>query len=156
MSNGDWPELRSGEWSDTYATLHMWLQVVGKIALALAPPLNHCWGSALHLTGRGLATRVLQHGPRQFTMHFDFVDHRLLIAAADGDLRTIPLVPQSVADFYREVMTVIREMKLPVRIWSTPVEIPAPVRFEQATAHHSYDPVYANRFWRILLQVERV
>ncbi len=156
MSSEDWPALRSEEWNDTYATLHMWSQVVGKVALALAPPLNHCWGTALHLTGRGLATGILQHGRRQFTIHFDFIDHRLLIAAADGDRRAVPLVPRSVSDFYHEVMTVLRDMKLPVTIWSMPVEIPAPVRFEDDTIHHSYDPVYANRFWRILLRVERV
>jgi hypothetical protein len=156
MINDDWPALPAAEWKDTCATLHMWSQVVGKVALAQAPPLNHCWGSALHLTGRGLASGVLQHGRRQFTKHFDFIDHRLVIAAADGEQRAIALRPRSVAEFYREVMETLRAMRLPVRIWSMPVEVPAPVRFEEDTDHHSYDPVYANRFWRILLQVERV
>src|SRR5690242_6730536 len=109
----EWPALPYGEWKDTYATLHMWAQIVGKIALAQAPPLNHCWGVALHLTGRGITTDVLQHGSRDFTIQFDFIDHQLLIVTADGDTRSIALRPQSVADFYREIMSTLREMQLP-------------------------------------------
>jgi hypothetical protein len=152
----DWPALPYEAWKDTYATLHMWSQVVGKVALTHAPPLNHCWSSALHLTGRGVATGVLQHGLRRFTMEFDFIAHRLVLATSDGEERAIPLVPRSVADFYRDVMSTLRDLELPVKIWSMPVEIPSPVRFEADTTHHSYDPLYANRFWRILLQVESV
>ena len=152
----DWPALPYEAWKDTYATLHMWTQVVGKVALAQAPPLNHCWGSALHLTSRGFATPVLAHGSRSFTMHVDLVGHRLEIEASDGETRVIPLVPCSVADFHRDVMTTLQDMRLPVKIWSLPSEIPSPIRFEEDTIHHSYDPGYANRFWRILLQVERV
>jgi uncharacterized protein DUF5996 len=151
-----WPELPFDAWKDTYATLHMWSQVVGKVTLAQGPPLNHSWGTALHLTSRGVVTPLLHHGARRFTIEFDFVEHELVIATADGDTRTLPLVPRSVADFYRDVMTTLGEMGLPVRIWSMPVEIPSPIRFEEDTIHHSYDPVYANRFWRILLQVGSV
>ena len=154
--NEDWPALRYEDWKDTYATLHMWSQVVGKIALAHAPALNHSWGAALHLTSRGLETAVLTHGSRQFTMQFDFVDHRLIIAASDGETRVIPLVPRSVAEFYREVMTTLDQMGLPVRIWSMPVEIDSPIRFEEDVIHHTYDPIAANRFWRILLRIGRV
>jgi hypothetical protein len=144
------------EWADTYATLHMWSQVVGKIALAQAPPMNHSWAVSLQVTSRGLATRTLAHGTRSFTMTFDFIDHQLVIETSDGDRRALPLEPRSVADFYRDVMAVMADMKLPVKIWPMPVEIPAPIRFEQDTIHHSYDGAYANRFWRILLQVARV
>ena len=151
-----WPELPTEAWKDTCATLHMWSQVVGKVALAQAAPLNHCWGIALRLTSRGIATGVLQHGARSFTMEFDLVDHRLVIAVSDGETRAIPLVPRSVAVFYRDVMATLGEMGLPVRIWPMPVEIPSPIRFDEDTIHHAYDPVYANRFWRILLQVEQV
>src|SRR5205823_9210817 len=95
-----WPALPYDAWKDTYATLHMWMQVVGKVALALAPPVNHSWGIALHLTSRGLSTAVLPHGVRSFTLEFDFIDHRLVVRASDGEVRTIALGPRSVADFY--------------------------------------------------------
>ena len=156
MTDDPWPELPYDAWKDTYATLHMWTQVIGKIALASAPPVNHCWGSALHLTARGLSTPLLRNGPRDFQIELDFVSHRVVIATIDGESRSIPLVPRSVADFYQLMMTTLREMELPVKIWSIPVEIPSPIRFEEDTAHHTYDPFYANRFWQILVQVERV
>jgi hypothetical protein len=151
-----WPALPYEAWKDTYATLHMWTQVVGKVALAQAPPLNHSWSTALQITPRGLSTRALPHGTRSFVIEFDFIDHRLLIRASDATERTLALTPRSVADFYREVMTLLRDMALPVKIWPMPVEIPSPIRFEEDTVHHSYDPLYANRFWRILVQVDRV
>jgi hypothetical protein len=151
-----WPALPYNEWKDTYATLHMWLQIVGKVALAQAPPLNHSWAIALHVTPRGLTTRALPHGDRSFTMEFDFLDHQLLINVSDGARRELPLRPRSVADFYAEVMAMLRTLSLPVKIWPMPVEIPSPIRFDQDTGHHAYDPEYANRFWRILVQAERV
>ena len=156
MSDERWPALPYEAWKDTYATLHMWTQVVGKVALAQAPPLNHSWATALQITSRGLATRPLAHGARSFSVEFDFIDHQLAIRAADGALRTLPLSPRSVADFYRDVMAALRDMDLPVKIWPMPVEIPSPIRFEEDTLHHSYDPAFANRVWRILVQVERV
>ena len=156
MTDELWPALPYDEWKDTYATLHMWTQVVGKIALAAAPPLNHCWGIALHLTARGLSTALLSHGRRSFTIEFDLVDHRLLIVTSDGGGRALPLAPRSVAEFYRDVMAALGELALPVKIWSMPVEIPSPIRFELDTEHDSYDPAYANRFWRVLLRIERV
>jgi hypothetical protein len=151
-----WPPLSYDEWKDTYATLHMWSQVVGKVALAQAAPINHSWGIAMQVTARGLATRPLPYGQRSFTIEFDFIDHQLVIRTADGDKRTLALEPRSVADFYREVMALLAAMALPVRVWPMPVEIPSPIRFDTDTIHHSYDPVLANRFWRILVQVERV
>jgi len=134
----------------------MWTQVVGKTALALMPPLNHSWGIAFQVTPRGLATRALPHGERTFTMEFDFIDHRLVIRVSDGDMRTIALAPQTVADFYRAVMDTLAAMKLPVKIWPMPVEVPDPIRFDRDTVHHAYDPEYANRVWRIFVQAERV
>jgi hypothetical protein len=151
-----WPALPYAAWKDTYATLHMWTQIVGKVALALAPPLNHSWAIAMHLTARGLSTRQLLHGTRSFTMEFDFIDHQLVIRVSDGSQRTVRLEPRTVADFYREVMSVLREMGLEVTIWLLPAEIPNPIRFDQDTVHGSYDPVYANRCWRILAQIEDV
>lgn len=156
MNEELWPALPYEEWKDTYATLHMWSQIVGKVALAQGPPLNHSWGIAFHLTSRGLTTRPLPHGTRSFTMEFDFIDHRLIIRTTDGDRRSLPLEPRSVADFYRGVMATLDEMSLPVKIWPVPVEIPEPIPFLEDTTHHSYDPMFVNRFWRILVQVERV
>ena len=152
-----WPALPYDTWKDTYATLHLWTQIVGKIALAQGPPLNHSWGIALHLTSRGLTTRNLPHGSRSFTLEFDFIDHQLVIRTTDGDRRALQLAPRSVADFYREVMATLDAMALPVRIWTVPVELTyTPVPFQEDTEHHSYDPELANRCWRILSQVERV
>jgi hypothetical protein len=151
-----WPALPYESWKDTYATLHMWTQVVGKVALARAAPLNHCWAIALHLTPRGLETGMLPHGHRTFAIRFDFIDQQLVIDTSDGIRRALPLAPRSVADFYGEVMAVLDDMGLPVRIWSTPVELPSPIPFERDTVHHSYDPEHARRFWRLLVQVHRV
>jgi uncharacterized protein DUF5996 len=151
-----WPALPNDAWKDTYATLHMWSQVVGKVALVQAPPLNHSWGISLDVTPRGLTTRTLPHGDRSFTIAFDFIEHQLVIQTADGDRQSLPLEPRSVAEFHRTVMATLTEMRLPVRIWPVPVEIPDPIPFEQDTVHHSYDPEAATRFWRVLLQVHRV
>ena len=155
MSDERWPELPDA-WKDTYATLHMWTQVVGKIALAQAPPLNHSWGNALQITSRGLVTRPLAHGSRTFTICFDFIDHQLQIATSDGMIRTLRLEPRTVADFYELVMRTLHEMSLPVHIWPMPVEVPNPIRFTEDTIHHSYDAARANQFWRIVVQCERV
>jgi len=156
ITNELWPALPYDAWKETYATLHMWTQIVGKIALALAPPLNHSWAIAFHLTPRGLSTRRLLHGSRAFTMEFDFVDHQLVIRASDRSERTVRLEPRTVADFYHEVMTVLSEIGLGVTIWPMAVEIPSPIRLDQDTVHRSYDPVFANRFWRILARIEDV
>ncbi len=151
-----WPALPYGAWKDTYATLHMWLQTVGKVALAQAPPLNHCWAVALRVTPRGLATRSLPHGTRSFTIELDFINHQLAVRASDGETRTLALQPRTVADFYRELMTTLEAMRLPVTIRPEAVEVPEPIRLDRDTQHHTYDPAYANRLWRILVQVDRV
>jgi len=150
-----WPELPT-TWVDTYATLHMWSQIVGKIALAQAPRLNHSWSAALQLTSRGLMTRPLPHGNRTFTIEFDFLDHRLHIVVADGERRSLPLAPRTVGAFYRELMATLEQMKLPVRIWPVPVEIPNPIRFPDDTVHKSYDGESVTTFWHILMNCERI
>ena len=156
MASDVWPALPYDEWKETYATLHMWSQVVGKVALAQAPPLNHSWGVSLRVTSRGLTTVPLPHGDRTFTMAFDFIDHHLAIEASDGSRRVVPLEPRTVADFYRLVMATLEEMRLPVAIWPVPVEIPEPIPFAEDTVHRWYEPELANRCWRILVQAERV
>jgi len=155
-SNEAWPALPYDAWKDTYATLHMWTQVVGKVALALSPPLNHSWGIAFQITSRGLMTRTLPHGARTFTIEFDFLSHRLVVRVSDGTMRTLALAPQTVADFYRAVMALLADIGLPVKIWPVPAEVPSPIRLDEDTIHHSYDPDYANRVWRIFVQTKRV
>jgi len=156
MNDEHWPPLPYDEWKDTYATLHMWTQIAGKVALALAPPINHGWAIAFHLTPQGLTTRPLAYGDRFFAMEFDFVDHQLVVRTSDGQRRQVRLEPRPVADFYREVMSTLRDLSLPVKIWPVPVEVPDPIPFEEDTLHHSYDAELVNRFWRILRQVEEV
>jgi hypothetical protein len=151
-----WPSLRYDEWKDTYATLHMWTQIVGKIALATTPPLNHSWNVTFLLTPRGLITHTLSHGARTFTVEFDFIDHQLVIRVSDGAVKTVPLAPRSVADFYAEMMAALAALALPVRIWPMAVEIPVPIRLDTDRVHHAYDPVLANRCWTILSKVARV
>jgi len=156
MTMERWPALPAG-WKDTYATLHMWTQIVGKIALRTAPPLNHSWGVAFQITARGLSTRALTHGDRTFTIEFDFLEHQLRIAVSDGTLRLLRLRPQTVAAFYDEVMGTLRGMGLPVQIWTMPVELMAPpIRFEADTQHGSYAPASATALWRIFVSCERV
>ncbi|HEX8708146.1 MAG TPA: DUF5996 family protein [Pyrinomonadaceae bacterium] len=151
-----WPALPLEEWKDTYATLHMWTQVVGKVRLALTPLQNHWWNVPLYVTPRGLSTSAIHYGQRAFEINFDFIAHQLLISCSDGSSRTLALAPRSVADFYREVMAALAELGIEVSIWPVPVELENPVPFEQDHEHASYDPVYANRFWRILVQSDKV
>lgn len=151
-----WPALPYQAWKDTYATLHLWSQVVGKIALAQAPPLNHCWAVALRVTPRGLTTRSLPHGTRTFAIEFDFIDHQLQVHASDGAARTLALEPCSVAEFYRALLDTLDDMGLPVKIHPMSTELPEPIRLDRDTRHHSYDREYASRLCRILVQLDRV
>jgi hypothetical protein len=151
-----WPELNYADWKDTCATLHMWLQIVGKIRLVQTPWTNHSWHVTLYVTARGLTTSPIPHGTDTFEIRFDFIDHQLRILKSDGAQRSIELKPRSVADFYKAIMAALDELKLPVKIDILPNEIPNPIPFDQDEQHHSYDPEYANRFWRILVQADRV
>jgi Family of unknown function (DUF5996) len=146
-----WPELPLDEWKDTYATLHMWTQIVGKVRLALSPPLNHWWQVPLYVNSCGLTTSAIPYADGIFDVQFDFIDHKLIIHTSHGSERLIALEPKSVADFYREFMGCLRSLGINVKIWRMPVEIPDPIPFDEDVQHASYDPEYANRFWRILL-----
>jgi hypothetical protein len=156
MRNNLWPALRLEEWKETYATLHMWTQVVGKIRLAQTPLINHWWNVPLYVTARGLTTSAMSYKDRTFQIDFDFIDHQLLIKCDDGASATIALAPCSVADFYREVMRVLHGLGLEVKIWPVPVEVQDPIPFEQDHKHASYDAGSANRVWRILVQADKV
>ncbi len=151
-----WPSLPLSEWQDTFATLHMWTQIVGKTRLALSPMVNHWWNVTFYLTPRGLTTSPMPHGDRTFSVDFDFVDHALVVRTSDGGTDGLPLVPQSVADFYRDYRTLLRSLGLEVRIWPHPVEVERSVPFTEDREHASYDPVYAHRFWRVLAQTDPV
>ncbi len=151
-----WPELNYAVWKDTCATLHMWFQIVGKIRLTLSPWINHSWHVTLYVTARGLTTSPIPHGTDTFEIRFDFIDHNLRILKSDGAQKSIELKPRSVADFYKAVMSALDELKLPVKIDVMPNEVPDPIPFDRDDKHRSYDPEYANRFWRVLAQVDRV
>jgi Family of unknown function (DUF5996) len=157
MNTQPWPELPLELWRDTYATLHMWTQIVGKICLALTPRVNHFWNIAFQVTARGLTTASMRcHGDRTLNMTFDFVSHELIARCSDGTARSIPLAPRAVAVFYRETLQMLHELGIDVKIRTMPVEVPDPIRFELDTVHASYNPEHAHRFWQILLRVAHV
>ena len=152
----EWPELPLAAWQDTYSTLHMWSQIVGKVRLALSPKLNHWWEVPLYVNAVGLTTSPIPYAGGIFEIQFDFIDHTLIITTDKATSRTLRLVPKSVADFYREFMAALKLLGIEVKIWPTPVEIPNPIPFDRDTQHASYDPEYANRFWRILIGSDSV
>jgi len=151
-----WPELPYAAWKDTYATLHLWTQIVGKIRLAQSPWLNHSWHVTLYLSPRGLTTSPIPYGTRTFELEFDFLKHALRASTDYGSSKEIALSPRSVAEFYADVKRALTELGIDVRISEMPNELPEPIRFSQDHVHGSYDPTYAKRFWQILVQVNRV
>jgi len=155
-TSGIWPALPFDAWRDTCATLHLWTQIVGKVRLALTPWVNHSWHATLYVTARGLTTSPIPFDGRVFEIDFDFIDHALLIRVSDGDQRRLPLKAQSVADFYSRLMTALAELDLKIQIHGAPNEVADAVPFEEDRTHKTYDPEYAQRFWRVLLQVDRV
>jgi len=156
VAEGTWPALPRTEWRDTYATLHMYTQIVGKICLALTPRTNHFWNIAFQVTPRGFATPTMTAGDRAFTIAFDFVAHQLVIHGSDGSTESIALAPRTVADFYRILMDTLRRMGIQVRIWPMPVEVPNPIRFTEDETHRSYNPEAAETLWRMYLAVKPV
>jgi len=151
-----WPSLQLAEWQDTHDTLHMWMQIVGKTRLALAPPENHWWHVTLYVSARGLVTSPIPYRSRAFDVEFDFIDHRLVVNTSDGATRSIALRPQAVADFYREYMGMLDTLGIAVKIWPVPVEVEAPIPFLDDRRHASYDPELAQRFFHMLLHANRV
>ena len=151
-----WPSLPFEAWKDTCATLHMWTQIVGKIRLVQTPWVNHSWHVPLYVTVRGLTTSPIRYDSRVFQIDFDFIAHRLLIQTGDGAAKSIALQPRSVADFHHDLFARLAELDIFVKINTTPNELADGVPFERDQLHHSYDADYANRFWRALLQADRV
>jgi hypothetical protein len=153
MSEHPWPELPLDKWKDTYATLHMWTQMVGKVRLALTPRVNHWWEVPLYVNASGLTTSAIPCRDRIFEVQFDFIEHQLLVLTSDGRQKSLALRPQSVADFYRAFLQALSSLGIEVRIWPMPVEVPNPVRFDLDHEHASYDAEYAHRFWTILTRL---
>src|SRR6201997_384229 len=145
-----WPALPLSRWADTYATLHMWTQIVGKVRLALSPRLNHWWEVPLYVNSRGLTTSPIPYAKGVFEIQFDFINHRLDIDTCWGESRSVPLAPRTVADFYAEFFSLLESLDIAVKIWKMPVEVPNPIRFDQDRVHASYDPEYAHAFWLAL------
>jgi hypothetical protein len=150
-----WPPLPLDEWRDTYATLHMMTQVVGKIRLACAPMVNHWWQTTLHVTARGLTTAAMPHGPLTFQIDFDLVDHALRVRVSDGKERSIALGARPIAEFYGEVMETLGSLGVPVRIWPRPVEVEDAIPFDQDFQHSTYEPEQARRFGQVLRQAHQ-
>ncbi|MDE3109471.1 MAG: hypothetical protein KGL02_05975 [Acidobacteriota bacterium] len=151
-----WPPLPLAEWQPTLDTLHMWTQMAGKVRLALAPHVNHWWQVPLYVSARGLTTSAIPVRGGNFEIEFDFVAHELRIATSWDQKCSMPLAPQSVAEFYEKFMRLLDSAGISVKIWPMPVEVPNPIRFDQDTVHASYDPAYANRCWRVLSSVDAV
>jgi hypothetical protein len=159
----EWPSLALDDWQDTYATLHLWTQVVGKIRLASTPLVNHWWNVPLYVSARGLTTSAIPARDRLFEIEFDLIDHELRIECSDGAAASFPLRPQTVAEFYTRLMHALSGLGVQVRIWTMPVELPSAysavreaIPFERDEIHRSYDAQYVNRFWRALVCVDDV
>jgi Family of unknown function (DUF5996) len=151
-----WPALPLDFWKDTYATLHLWTQMVGKVRLRLTPLVNHWWNVPLYVNACGLTTSRIPYRQSAFEIRFDFVRHQLVLETTDGILKTLPLAPRTVAEFYGEFMGMLRSAGIEVKIWRMPVEIANPIPFDQDRVHGSYDREAVERFWRILVSVAAV
>ncbi|MGB8769726.1 MAG: DUF5996 family protein [Candidatus Korobacteraceae bacterium] len=150
------PALPFESWKNTFETLHMWAQMVGKVRLTLCPLVNHWWNVTFYVTGRGMSTLMMPYQDRGVEIRFDFIDHRLIIETTDGGRRVLDLKPQSVAQFYRAFTAALAELGVNVKIWSMPVEIPDPIPFDRDLTHASYDAAAVHRFWLILAWVDEV
>jgi hypothetical protein len=150
-----WPDL-SPEWAETRDTLHMWLQIVGKVRLALTPYINHWWNVTLYVSERGLTTSLMHAGDRALEIEFDFIEHVLDLRASDGRRRQIALEPKPVAAFYRETIAALDDLGVRVHIRTTPSEVVDAVPFDRDEVHHSYEADAAHRYWLALVRIHDV
>jgi len=151
-----WPELAYADWRDTAATLQLWTQIAGKIRLALSPWVNHGWQVPLYVSARGLTTSPIPAGHEILELEFDFTAHELAARLSTGEQRTLALAPQTVAEFYHGVMALLHGMGVAVVINEMPNEVAAPIPFSRDLVHRAYDAGAAYRFWRTLVQADRV
>ena len=156
VDSNTWPSLPLEAWQDTYDTLHMWTQIVGKIRKTLTPLINHWWNVTLYVTARGLTTSPIHYGARTFEINFDFIDHQLKISTSDGLTKQIALAPKSVAQFYQELMGSLHALGIDVKIHATPDEVATPIPFAEDVTHKSYDPDSAHKFWLILVTIDTI
>ena len=156
MNSTIWPALPYEAWKDTCSTLHLYMQVIGKIRLSLTPWLNHSWHVTLYPTVRGFTTSLIPYKDQAFQIDFDFIDHFLLIRTSDGKESKLYLQGQAVADFYSSVLSLLDKLGIQVRINEHPNEVMDPIPFSQDQTHSTYDPEYATRFWRVMLHIDRV
>jgi Family of unknown function (DUF5996) len=151
-----WPQLPLEAWADTFATLHMWTQIVGKIRLRESAPINHGWHSTFYVTSRGFTTSPIPHGGRTYQLDFDFIEHALRVQVNDGRTALLALEPQTVAAFYRRLMDILESLGIEIRIHGRPNEVVDPIPFARDEVHRAYDAEFAGRFWRVLVQSDRV
>jgi hypothetical protein len=153
---GAWPFLPWEDWADTLETLHLWLQVVGKVRMVRSPWLNHSWSVPLYVAPRGLRTSLVPYGSEGFELAFDLIDHRLELTTTTGERRGFDLESMTVADFHRRVLDLLAEAGMPVTIHPVPSEIPDAIPFHDDTVHATYDPGHSQAAWRALVQANRV
>jgi Family of unknown function (DUF5996) len=151
-----WPDLSPGGWQDTFDTLHMWTQIVGKTRLALAPMENHWWQVALYVTVRGLTTSPMPHGNRSIAVELDFISHELIVRTSDGARQAFALTPMTVADFFAQYLSTLRNLGIDPAIYPSPVEVETAIPFSRDSQHASYEPEAAHQCWQILLNTNRV
>jgi hypothetical protein len=151
-----WPELPLAAWQNTYDTLHMWTQIVGKIRMTLTPLINHYWNATLYVSARGLTTSAIPYPRGIFEIEFDFIGHKLVIQTSHGDVRALDLAPRTVADFYSEVMSTLAALNIDVHIQAHPDEVANPIPFADDRTHKSYDREYVEKFRRLLISVDKV
>ena len=156
LQSENWPDLPYEAWKDTCATLHMYTQIVGKIRMSYTPWLNHSWHVTLYLTVRGLTTSPIPYDGRAFQIDFDFIDHAVFLRTSEGREKKIPLNGLSVAEFYSAVLSALGELRINVRINEIPNEVPDPIPFSHNRAPATYDPDSAHRFWKAMLQIDRI
>jgi hypothetical protein len=155
-SGSEWPSLRVDDWTDTRDTLHMWVQIVGKIRLAHAPLVNHWWQTTLYVSPRGLTTSAIPYGAGSFDVEFDFIDHRLVVRSSSGETRTVALEPKPVAAFHAQTLEALDQLGIRTTIQATPNEVDPAIPFAEDDEHASYDADAAQLFWRQLIQADRV
>jgi hypothetical protein len=149
-----WPELPYDAWKDTLDTLHMNLQIVGKVRLALTP-FEPQWANVpLYLTARGLTTTPMADAGVVFDIDVDLIEHQVLIRPVRGETRRVALTARPVADFYAELMSTLGELGIHPEFNPSPSEVSDPIPFAEDTVHATYEPDWANRFWRVLSQVD--
>ena len=151
-----WPALPLEGWRDTSETFHLWTQIVGKVRLTQTPWINHTWNSTLYVTSRGLTTSPIPHGTRTFDIEFDLIAHELVVRTSEGDVFNMPLEPQTVAEFHEQLLDALARLHVPVKIHGRPNELENPIPFKRDRTHKSYDRDAVNRFWRVLVQADRL